>query len=64
MQLASRDLLTCQEVADMLRVSDRTIRTWTSNGILRAVKIGGRIRYRRETLEALLEELEAGGYSR
>jgi excisionase family DNA binding protein len=55
---ARPDLLTVAEVADMLRVSERTVRTWTQAGTLRAVRIGGRVRYRLATLEALLEDLE------
>lgn len=52
------DLLTVAELAEMLRVTERTVRTWTQAGTLRAVRIGGRVRYRRATVEAMLEELE------
>ena len=52
------DLLTVGEVAKMLRVTERTVRAWTQVGTLRAVRIGGRVRYRLATLEALLDELE------
>jgi len=53
------DLLTVAEVAKMLRVTERTVRAWTGTGTLRAVRIGGRVRYRFSTLEAMLEELES-----
>ena len=56
--MASSDLLTVDEVAEMLRVTARTVRTWTKAGTLRAVRIAGRVRYRRTTLEALIESLE------
>ena len=53
-----RQLLTAPEVAEFFRVSERTVRAWTAAGTLRAVRIGGRVRYRRATLEKLLEALE------
>lgn len=57
--MTSTDLLTTAEVAEWLHVSERTIRTWTQAGTLRAVRIGARVRYRRSTLEALIGALEA-----
>lgn len=58
MLATERDLWTVDEVATLFRVTPRTIRSWTSGGTLRCVKIGGRVRYRRDTLEELLRELE------
>lgn len=52
------DLLTVAEAAELFRVSERTVRTWTATGILRAVRIGGRVRYRRATLDATIAALE------
>jgi len=37
-----------------LRVTDRTIRTWAANGILRVVRIGGVRRYRASDIAALI----------
>jgi len=53
------DLLTAAEVAQVLRVTERTVRTWTQAGTLRAVRIGGRVRYRATTLEEMIESLES-----
>jgi excisionase family DNA binding protein len=53
------ELLTVQEVAQILRVDDTTVRRWIKNGVLEAVPLphkGLRTAHRvkRETLEALL----------
>jgi len=56
--MAASDLLTVAEVAEMLRVTERTVRAWTHAGTLHPVRIGGRVRFRRTTLEATLDELE------
>ncbi|MEI7814718.1 MAG: helix-turn-helix domain-containing protein [Coriobacteriia bacterium] len=58
------DLLTTEEVAQWLRCSPRSVRNYTAKGILRAVRVGGHVRYRATTLEALLETLEAAPESR
>ena len=58
MLATERDLWTVNEVAALFRVTPRTIRSWTASGTLRCVRIGGRVRYRRDTLEELLEGLE------
>jgi excisionase family DNA binding protein len=50
-----RILLTSKEVAAVLRVTPRTIRRWTHDGILEPVRVGGRIvRYTPESVEALI----------
>ena len=54
------DLLTVQEVVDILRVDVATVRCWIKSGVLEAVSLpynGIRNVYRikRETLEKLLE---------
>lgn len=51
---ALEPLLTEIETAAALRVTDRTIRTWASNGILPVVQIGGVTRYRASDIAALL----------
>lgn len=35
-------LLTCQQVADIFSVRERTIRDWINEGKIRGVKLGGR----------------------
>jgi excisionase family DNA binding protein len=48
-------LLTSKEVAAVLRVTPRTIRRWTHDGLLEPVRVGRRIvRYTPESVEALL----------
>ncbi|MBE0418260.1 MAG: helix-turn-helix domain-containing protein [Coriobacteriia bacterium] len=52
------DLLTTGELAAIVRVSERTIRSWRARGLLPAVKIAGTVRYRREAVERALIEIE------
>ncbi len=48
-------LLTVPEVADIFRVSKKTVFYWRETGKLRATKTPGRgIRFKREHIEALL----------
>ena len=50
------DLLTVEEVAERLRVTPRTVRTWCSDGDLPCVRLPkGGIRVRVEDLELMLE---------
>jgi excisionase family DNA binding protein len=49
-------LLTEAEVAEMLRVSQRTVRRWRNEGSgPPALRVGRRIRYRRSAVEAWLD---------
>jgi excisionase family DNA binding protein len=55
-------LLTDKEVAEKLHVSVRSVIDWRNSGKLPFLRIGGRsIRYRAESIAALLEKLEVGG---
>jgi excisionase family DNA binding protein len=36
------ELLTTREVAERLRVTERTVRNWCTNGTLPAIQLGGR----------------------
>jgi excisionase family DNA binding protein len=47
------DLLTVQESAALLRINVETVRRHIAAGLLPAVRIGRRVRIRREDLEAL-----------
>ncbi len=47
-------LLTEQEVADLFRVTTRTVRRWARAGQLAPVRIGGTTRYRPDELDAFL----------
>jgi excisionase family DNA binding protein len=52
---SSHDTLTIDEVAEMHRVSRRTVERWISHGDLPAQKLpGGLVRITREAAEALL----------
>lgn len=48
------EFLTSAEVKDEARVSSTTLLRWRQNGTLPAIKVGGRFRYRRADVEALL----------
>lgn len=52
------DLLTLDEVADLLRVSTRTVRRLIADGHLRPVRIGRRTLVTRRELEAWVAHLE------
>ena len=52
----SKELLTIEEVADMLKVSKMTLSRWHLNGTLQKIEIGGKRRYRRADVEAAIEQ--------
>jgi excisionase family DNA binding protein len=48
-------LLTPVEVADLLRVTPRTVQRWASQGRLERVRLGGRlVRYTPDSVQALI----------
>ncbi len=49
------EFLTVAEVAETLKLNQQTIRNWIDQGSLPAVRIGRRVRIRREDFQALLE---------
>ena len=52
---SSRRLLTADEVALILRVTDRTVRRWANQGRLERIKLGDRlVRFTVESVEALI----------
>jgi excisionase family DNA binding protein len=61
-------LLTARQVADRLGVSAETVRRYTRTGKLRGIRLPGtkrgRLRYRSEEIEALLEAGETGAADR
>jgi excisionase family DNA binding protein len=57
--MADHDLLTLSEVAEYLRLSERTIRTLLERGEIPSVKIGRSYRVRRIDLEKLVTPPEA-----
>ena len=49
----SKELLTIDEVAAMLKVSKMTLHRWDKNGVLKKIEVGGHRRYRRSDVEAV-----------
>ena len=45
------DLLTRQQVAEMLSIDLSTVHNWTKNGKLRSYGMGGRVYYKRSEIE-------------
>lgn len=50
-------MLTEREVADLFRVTRRTVQRWAAAGTLEAIRVGGITRYRTHDVEALLGPL-------
>ena len=55
MLFSKNEMLTVSEVADICRISPRTVFRWLSKGQLQAVRIGNVTRIRREDLEAFFQ---------
>jgi excisionase family DNA binding protein len=56
-QMQQSDLLTVQEVAQLLRVDDTTVRRWIKSGALQAIKLPtrrGSYRVRRSVIDKIL----------
>ncbi len=49
-------LLTVTEVAEICRVSERTVRRWIADGTLRSTHLGRVVRIRRRDLEDFIRE--------
>ena len=49
----SKELLTIDEVAEMLKVSKMTLHRWDKNGVLKKIEVGGHRRYRRSDVAAV-----------
>lgn len=56
--------LTVEEAAKHLNVSQRSVRRWLSDGTLPYVKVVGRVRIRRDDLDALRMRVDARGGAR
>lgn len=50
------ELLTIDEVSEMLKVSKMTLHRWDKSGFLKKIDIGGHRRYRRSDVEAITEK--------
>ena len=60
----SKELLTIEEVADMLKVSKMTLWRWDKNGLLTKIDMGGARRYKRSEVEELIANRVANRKSR
>jgi excisionase family DNA binding protein len=54
--MLSKPFMTTQEVADLLKVREQTVRAWIHNSELRAVKLGREFRVAVKDLEAFVNE--------
>lgn len=52
----AHDYLTPAEVAEVFKVSERTVYRWCEAGTLRHIKVGGTVRIPRAALDELDEE--------
>lgn len=48
----SRELMTRDEVCEYLGVTKPTLHRWNKQGYLTCIKVGSKVRYRREDIEA------------
>ena len=61
---AEPELLTRGQVAQILGISLPTLNDWTKRGLLPALKIGSRVRYRKHQVYDSLKEIETIKYKR
>lgn len=57
----AEQLLTSDEVADILKVSKMTLHRWNKRGVLPKIEIGSKRRYRRADIEAFIEKSREEG---
>src|ERR1700759_2930859 len=55
------EFLTVAEVAEMLKLTQQTVRNWIDQGSLPALRVGRRVRIRRSDFDHLLEARYTGG---
>jgi excisionase family DNA binding protein len=53
------DYLTRKQVKDLLHISIVTVDDWTQRGILKAYRLGNRIYFKREEIEAAMIQIPA-----
>jgi excisionase family DNA binding protein len=58
------EFLTVAEVAELLKLNPQTVRNWIDQGSLSALRIGRRVRIRREDFQALLDHGYTGRTAR
>ena len=57
----NEEILTIQEVAELLKVADKTVYSMAQRGDLPAFKVGGLWRFRRQDIDAWITERVARG---
>ena len=50
-------LLTKKQVSELFGISERTLDRWRNQGTINAIKVGGVVRFRPETVEAALAKM-------
>lgn len=60
----TKEILTVKEVANLLRVSELTVRTYITKGNIKAERIGRRIMIRRISIDNALQEIKSLKYRR
>jgi excisionase family DNA binding protein len=59
------ELVSTLVAAQLLQVSDETVRRWAADGLIRHIRMpSGQIRFRRSDLEAILRPIEPNDDSR
>jgi excisionase family DNA binding protein len=53
------EILTLPEVAQLLKVAEKTVYTMAQKGVLPAFKVGGQWRFKRDDLDAWIERQKA-----
>ena len=54
--MAKEEIMTLKEVAQYLKMKERTIYKWAQNGKIPAIKLGSTWRFRKEEVNAWLEK--------
>ncbi len=57
----AEELLTVDQMAELLQVKKSTLYSWTHQGWIPHVKVGRLVRFRREAVEAWLKTREVNG---
>ncbi|MBN2374353.1 helix-turn-helix domain-containing protein [bacterium] len=52
----TQEILTLQELAELLKLSDRTIYNYAQRGLIPGIKIGAAWRFRKDDVEKWLED--------
>lgn len=55
------EYLTRNEVIKLLKVSSVTVHDWTNKGFLKAYRLGNKVYYKQNEIEAAMTEIKKGG---